>query len=647
MEIFPSEYQHLELNRHEKVFVRHACNDEEYGFVILKINPAMISGDYLHAVISSRGVVFYKFLPLDDTKIFSLFIESYYSGIIESTAKTIEQKLSSNKALLESDGSLAIRVAIVCVFPEINREDIKCDGLSSKLKEYITYNCMFAEEFSSLRNCFSESVNKLLEHPAFHHSDHCMTISDLNINSIIHRIAPEYTVVRFAIKNENNSTPGASEELLVIDEDDVAVRAFRLEAEQINIVNRITKGDQLILACAGSGKSVLLIAKCFKAAKMNPEKRFLITCYNRNLQSLYIWFIERAGLTDRNVDCLTFDGLCKKILTSSHLLLPSGEDAIFARRASAMSALRDGKITTRYYGIFIDEVQMFETIWYQMCYNLLENKDGDDHIFVVCGDKTQEIKQRQPHKKEPWKAGEGYPVFRGSNRNLRIEKNFRNCVEINEFINVFVQNARALIQQFNPKEEFDPDMFLRGKSFRHGNGVTIRAIDGNAMEEALLVVDSVKKIHDNEHIPYDEIAITFYNRQYEPYYYYIEAAITEILEQSSIPFTKLYTNDDLWAGHYGDGGVSLITFESVLGLDYQAVVVCGLRPLGAYDKTKRLKNGSILNEEQVENLKKNIRSLYVACTRAKDYLHIILSEASNKSLYNKLLTDSEKQGGVS
>ena len=31
MEIFPSEYQQLDLNRYEKVFVRHACNDDEYG----------------------------------------------------------------------------------------------------------------------------------------------------------------------------------------------------------------------------------------------------------------------------------------------------------------------------------------------------------------------------------------------------------------------------------------------------------------------------------------------------------------------------------------------------------------------------------------------------------------------------------------
>ena len=32
-------------------------------------------------------------------------------------------------------------------------------------------------------------------------------------------------------------------ELLIVDEDDIAVKAFRLDREQINIVNKITKGD--------------------------------------------------------------------------------------------------------------------------------------------------------------------------------------------------------------------------------------------------------------------------------------------------------------------------------------------------------------------------------------------------------------------
>ena len=149
-------------------------------------------------------------------------------------------------------------------------------------------------------------------------------------------------------------------------------------------------------------------------------------------------------------------------------------------------------------------------------------------------------------------------------------------------------------------------------------------------------------MHDEKGVPYDEIAIAMYNRKYKLLSYYLESALLTALSREHIPYNLLYNNDQSWGGRYGDGGVSLITFDSVLGLDFQAVIVCGIKPLGAYDKTKQLKAGIELSEEITEQLKKNISYLYVACTRAKDYLHIILGESSNKSIYNKLLTDAEE-----
>lgn len=642
MEIYPSEYQQLELNRYEKVFVRHASNDEDYGLVLLKINPAMLSGEYSHAVITSRGIVLCKFLPLTDASLFSVFIGPYIDGVFKNTVEIVGQKLKTNKALLNENGELAVRFAYICIFPEIKRADILTEGMPDSVKEFLKEQCLFAEDFVGLRGNFATAINRYLEKSDVPCAANYMEICDTNVNSILQRIAQEYITVRFAIATNENSTPGASQELLVVSEDDVAVRAFRLDSEQINIVNKMSKGDQLILACAGSGKSVLLISKCFKAAKMNPDKKFLITCFNRNLQSLYTWYIERAGLQERNVECCTFDGLCKKLLERNNLLLPGGNNAIEARRQAVMTAFSNGKINDRYYGIFIDEVQMFESLWYKLSYNLLENKENGDHIFVICGDKTQEIKKRQKHGKAPWNAGEGYPVYRGGNKSIRIEKNFRNCIEINDYINRYVQYARALIKIYNPEEQFDPDMFLRGQALRHGEGVTIKQFNGNADTEAEKVVESVRTIHDEKGVPYDEIAVAMYYRKYRPLNYYIESALLGAFNRAHIPHNLLYNNDQSWGGRYGDGGVSLITFDSVLGLDFQAVVVCGIKPLGAYDRTKRLKSENVLDEEQTENLKKNISYLYVACTRAKDYLHIILGESSSQSIYNKLLTDSEE-----
>lgn len=106
-----------------------------------------------------------------------------------------------------------------------------------------------------------------------------------------------------------------------------------------------------------------------------------------------------------------------------------------------------------------------------------------------------------------------------------------------------------------------------------------------------------------------------YFRKYRPLDYYIEAELLNVFAREHIPYNLLYSNDQSWGGRYGDGGVSFITLIS-FGLDFQAVVVCGVKPLGVYDKTKQLKREDILDEEQTENLKKNISYLYVACTRS-------------------------------
>ena len=60
-------------------------------------------------------------------------------------------------------------------------------------------------------------------------------------------------------------------------------------------------------------------------------------------------YIERAGLQERNVECCTFDGLCKKLLERNGLFLPGGVNAIEARRQAVMTAFSNGKIKDRYY----------------------------------------------------------------------------------------------------------------------------------------------------------------------------------------------------------------------------------------------------------------------------------------------------------
>lgn len=654
MEIFPSEYQSIELSRYEKMFVRHAISADGYGFLLLKINPAMIDNESMNVVITSGGVVFCKFFEdFSDASLFSSFIQTYISLIYPTTKNIITDKLLGNKSISESGTHLKFPINIVYVFPNLKRSDIAKLNMAS-FSDFIANQCLFSEDFSELRQGFSIVMERYLSNPIVPLASDRLIISDLNVNSILQRIAPEYVTVRVACIAEGETTPGVDSELLVIDEKDVVVKAFRLDKEQINIVNRISKDDpnQLILACAGSGKSVLLISKCFKAAQMNPTKKFLITCRNENLHSLYTWFIDRAGLREKNVECMTFHTLCKRLLAKNGYSARYGDFDGWI--TSAIDKLNQGKIQDRYYGIFIDEVQAFEPEWYKFCFNLLENKNTKDHIFVICGDKTQRLDKLKKRGQAPWQVGDGYPNYRGGNKNIRIEKNYRNCIEINEYINRYVSSAKQYLYSIQENYQIDPDMFLRGQAVSHGVGVFYSQIQQKRVScEIDSIIQAVQKIHDEYEIPYDEIAIIMYQGMYRKRIrgwldnqYYLQDALEARLRREDIPSCRLFSTDSGWQDHFGEtGGVRLIKFQSTLGLDFRATIICGLMPLGEYDGIKcpnwaNLKTNEEAYANAVAATQSCIQNLYVACTRAKEVLYIIAPESENDSVFIKMLKDS-------
>lgn len=652
MEIMPSEYQQQELSRIEKMFVRYAESVDSFGYLLLNTNAAMVDGEKQHIVILEKGVLMVKFFDtFSDSTLFEPVMRAYYTGVFQDTFSAVMKKLCTNKALLGKDDKLSVGFGYICVFPSIDR--VESNSFLGDFRKFVEQNCAFMKDVQEFKRDFEGTTCRFLEYTRGLLSEDKRGINSKNVNSVLQRIAPEYTTIRVSNVEDGMSYKGVDEELLVVTSDDVVVRAFMLDQEQINIVNKIMKGEQLILACAGSGKSVILISKCFKAARMNPNKKFLLVCKNRQLQSLYTWYIDRAGLRERNVECMTFHKLCQKITNRSGACLPRN---IGEWPEATINRFNQGFIKDRYYGIFIDEVQLFEQEWYKLCFNLLENKDTKEHIFVICGDKTQEIVKRQKRGNAPWNVGEGYPNYRGGNKSIRIEKNYRNCVEVNHYINRYVSYAKRIYEMLPGEGKVDPDMFLRGKSVRNGVGAFIKQIgDYTALAEAKAAMEAIYEAHDTYNIPYDEIAVVMYNREYrkrmkgwkDKCYNLWRFLLIEMIEKN-IPRSIMYSEQNGDAVRYGENdGVALISFESVLGLDFRAVIVCGLKPFGDYDKTKFLNENDIqkLGEDNaaIESIKNNIRMLYVACTRARDILYIIQPEDKEDSLYMKMLLNAMEE----
>jgi len=611
--------------------------------MMLKVNP--VGENSVNVLILPRGVCFLETVLFEDISGVKSMISLLMMMKQKVEGKLYNKLLTHRYFNIKSNGNIFLKFPFSYKFylPAISKDALFNVLTSSNEREFAEKYCLFSECKTMLSSGVEDFVNFLIANPSYPYSTDWQGFDNESINILIHLIAPEYTIPRIAEYKydtvvEGETTSKFSNQDYAIKPGDLTVDVLRLDDDQINIINNIKKGHQLILACAGSGKSVLLISKCFKVASLHPDKQFLITCKNRNLSNLYDWRINVAGFRNRNVKCCTFDKLCQDLL--AEVGIPFQMSDFEGTFQKAREALIKGKITRRFYGIFIDEIQIFKSEWYEFCYNLLESHVPENYFFTICGDKSQDIVANIKQGNAPWQGNPNLPKYTG--RSIRIEKNYRNTIQINSFVDRFTQNAKVYFRKLGIDMEMNEDLFLRGKAFR--NGPKPEVILTDRFNEAQEVINKVLYLKEERNIPLSEIAVLFYYRQYVPESYYIYKWLKDKLNIYYLEYSELISTDESYGVLYGDRrGLSLCTIESSLGLDFQAIIICGLKPLGAYYKTKNIStfSGDIEELEQYkEDFYKNINTLYTACTRARDYLYIILTEDRDKSIYSRLLLDS-------
>lgn len=655
MQIYPEKYDKLELLSSERSFIRtidRVYSDREFGYFVLHINPRKKDAgkghpELFNMLLCDEGIILFRFLEIDNSIAAETTIKAMSNPLVFNTLKRdIQEKIKESKYLVDEYGNLKYSMNICFVFPNVKSESII--NISSTERDFCDKHCLFADSITILRKQGKQLLDKMLSNGE--------VLTEEYVNYIFQRVAPEITIPRKYILNEI-ATITVNESSLT--EMDRAVQSYRLDNWQIDIVNRITKGNQLILACAGSGKSVLLISKCFKLASLNPSENFLITCYNRNLNNYYQWTISQAGFVDRNVKCTTFYGLCKQLLESNGLRLPvmhHGQESAYYKKLfnRVNDALQNGQIKERYYGIFIDEVQIFKPEWYRFCFNLLKSKDEGSHYFVIAGDKSQDIKNNIKQGKAPWQGGGSqYPEYRG--KTLPIETNYRNSKPINDAIDRYVSYAKKLGDDFGVDLTSDPELFLRGTAYRPGNNPELVELKDFSNEgEATAICNSIKKLLNQGYSEVD-IAVIVYNKR-SPYtpkgwktpYYNLLPDIRRIFIEKGWESPAILISGESEGATYGSRrGITIATIEGSLGLDFRAVILAGLRPLGTYEEARVPEDFEGLTEEKLaekrEGFKKNINFLYTGCTRAKDELTIVLSTPKGESIYMDLLRNSIRE----
>lgn len=652
MLLFPSELDSTNLASDARRLIttmRNRIQPNNY-IGVAGVNLSGTKGDDYFAILSPYGLLMLRFFteeqPINDASLSILRTVHLFAGL-DALAR-----LKTHSVLKNNAGNLCFPVRVLYVFPSCKEAPILNDP---NCIEFWTNHCKTSAWTTEIRRASEDTIRTSLTYDIKSEADFSLPLPNNMIDVILNRIAPWCTIPKL-VGNSNQSEPPTTANAYVPDvalsTTDSMVEVLRLEQSQIDIVNNLKNGHQLMLACAGSGKSVLLIAKCFKVASQDKKRKCLIVCYNKNLHDYYQWQIDEAGFRERNVDCYSYFQLCYHLLTKYNIPIPvrsanmSDDQFYQVMSQRTIDAINQGIITERYYGVFIDEVQVFEPSWYRMVYSLLEDPQGENHMWVICGDITQDVRKNMRNSRAPWQ-GEGLPNF--TNRTLHIEKNYRNSKPINDLINLYAANVRRHIPE---SFKMSMDTYLRGKAFREGPAPRLVLFDEcDAKKEAAAIVQAVRRMHDTQNIAYTDIAVLLYNKgikkgQIDGYKHYsILSAVYLALRLDNIPCVQL-----AWAEnrvpYAARDGVALISYQGVLGLDFRGIVVAGIPAIGARldvaNETKETivdKNPELQGEYQL-----GFDSLYIACTRAKDSLTIVMPSPSVfRSTYTQIILDSMQE----
>ncbi|MGI6360307.1 MAG: ATP-dependent helicase [Acholeplasmatales bacterium] len=360
-----------------------------------------------------------------------------------------------------------------------------------------------------------------------------------------------------------------------------------------------------LLAGAGSGKTRVLIerVKYLINKGINPEKILLITftrkatlelterlpkgnvnplittfhgfCYKMlsplmELNLVKEEYLISEGFTKdeiRNIDIEKRNNINSKLIKRYHQLLKKKNLIDFVDLEIILLKKLKNKqfkkyLSSKYPYILIDEFQ--DTSKYQFL--LLQRLLNEESHFFAVGDPDQSIYG-----------------FRGANR--RVIKSYIKYFNAKTYIlDTNYRSKENIVKLSNKLISHNKDRFdKRLESFSKEKGeITIKYFKNKENKNEFIIKELRRLL--NEGVKYDEIAILYRN-------HYVANELKEALYNT-------YIMD-----------VNLLTIHQAKGLEFKAVFIIGL-------------NEGILPMEEIEEER---RLLYVAITRAKDYLYLLVN----------------------
>lgn len=387
-----------------------------------------------------------------------------------------------------------------------------------------------------------------------------------------------------------------------------------LDLKQEQNARNIGSGHRIIYGVAGSGKTILLIARARILSKQDPDASILILCYNLTLSA----YLRSTLLDCPNVKVFHFDGWARE----NRVLRQDREwDQDFGERFLKALQNRTAPDTQVYDAILIDESQDFESSWFKCVLEAMKDREEGD--LVIVGDGNQGLYRRS---KIRWSEVGITARGRTISSKFDLDKNYRNTRQILEVACVFASPDTVEDDDGIRSLQVDPAQCPRTGM----KPVLVRSKD--KAEECKQTTEIINNLLQGVWFGHSILALrpkdiaVFYARLTRKDEDMFRAFVAH-LNQTIAPTTWLTEKGNYKARlQIADETVKIQTIHSAKGLQYRAVIMLWANDLPATFAD---------SDEQVER-----QLFYVALTRPEDYL--VLS-CSGKSSF---ITEIEQTGKI-
>jgi len=464
---------------------------------------------------------------------------------------------------------------------------------------------------------YDESIYKLLEKPQVAYRDELHEWAQLGEQELMQRLKAMFTVwfpFPRLTADQISTIKGLLYPELIVKEvpatkDSVPAAMalpagssslITLDVDQERMARTMKDGHRLFSGVAGSGKTLILLARAKALANRLPAQRVLLLCFNITLASHLRSLLHNEDQNPQyreRIEVRHFHDWARSLLGR----LPNfrefndseAYDEFLGERV--LAALNTRSLDQKWDAVLVDEAHTFSPKWFLCCVAAL--KEPQDGNLLVVSDGSQSLYKRRQFT---WKS----IGIQAQGRSKKFTQNYRNTQEI---LTAAWKVVQPTATHAASQGEVTFPAVAPAAALRHGSKPVLHLTQSRKHAVAA-VVDQVKQLAQSGYAP-GEIAILYRWLAKKD-----EAFFEDLRRQLDDQGLRTYwvTENDQTKLNYNVKipGVRIITALSSLGLEFKVVLLLWVDQFAS------------CCDHDLEEAAFARRQLYVAMTRAQDELHL-------------------------